>query len=61
MRQQAGLRQVDLAGRLGRSQSYVAKFETGERRLDMYELEAVSVALGSSLQEVVRRFKSSRR
>ncbi len=55
-RRQAGLRQEDLAGRLGRSQSYVAKFETGERRLDVYELRLVCEALGVRVEDLVRRF-----
>jgi len=37
-RKDAGLTQRDVAGRLGRSQSFVAKAETGERRLDVVEL-----------------------
>jgi transcriptional regulator with XRE-family HTH domain len=39
-RRDAGLTQVDVAGRLGRSQSFVTKVETGERRLDVVELRA---------------------
>lgn len=33
----AGLTQMDLAERLGKPQSYVAKVETHERRLDVVE------------------------
>lgn len=36
----AGLTQVEVARRLGRSQSFVTKAETGERRLDVVELRA---------------------
>jgi transcriptional regulator with XRE-family HTH domain len=61
MRTHAGLRQSDLAERLGRSQSYVAKFESGERRLDLYELDVVCRALGVDLGECVRRFRARRR
>lgn len=32
--------QVEVARRLGRSQSFVTKAETGERRLDVVELRA---------------------
>ena len=35
-----GLTQVEVARRLGRSQSFVTKVETGERRLDVVELRA---------------------
>ena len=39
-----GLTQAELARALGRPQSYVAKFERGERRLDVVELlEILSV------------------
>jgi len=39
-RTDAGLTQVEVAKRLGRSQSFVTKAETGERRLDVVELRA---------------------
>ncbi len=44
-RRERGLLQVELATRLRRSQSYVARFEVGERRLDLYELALVCPAL----------------
>lgn len=44
-RAQAGLTQADLAGRLGRPQSYVSKYERGERRLDVVEFLEVAHAL----------------
>ena len=34
-RQAAGLTQVEVAGRLGKPQSYVSKAENGERRLEI--------------------------
>jgi transcriptional regulator with XRE-family HTH domain len=37
-REQAGLTQREAAKRLGRSQSFVAKSENGERRVDVVEL-----------------------
>ncbi len=39
-RKEAGLTQVEVARRLSRSQSFVTKAETGERRLDVVELRA---------------------
>jgi len=33
----AGLRQLDVALKLGKPQSYVAKVESGERRIDLIE------------------------
>lgn len=44
-RRGAGLTQADLAGRLGRPQSFVSKYETGERRLDVIEFLEVIEAL----------------
>jgi DNA-binding Xre family transcriptional regulator len=40
-----GLRQVDLAEALGRTQSYVAKLESGEKTLDFIEVLEVCKAL----------------
>ena len=44
-RQNAGLTQVALAKKLGRPQSFVSKFERGERRLDVIEFLDVARAL----------------
>lgn len=46
-RQTAGLSQAALAGQLGRPPSYVAKFELGERRLDVVELLVILRVLGA--------------
>lgn len=53
----AGLRQADVAARLGEPQSYVSKYESGERRLDVVELWAILDALGMSLAEFARRLE----
>jgi transcriptional regulator with XRE-family HTH domain len=37
LRKQAGMNQRDLATALGREQNYVARIETGQRRLDLIE------------------------
>jgi transcriptional regulator with XRE-family HTH domain len=59
----AGLRQSELAARLNVPQSFVSKYEVGERRLDVVELRAVCAALGTSLAEFVaeleRRLKDA--
>ncbi|WP_053203783.1 helix-turn-helix domain-containing protein [Jiangella muralis] len=61
LRREAGLTQYDVAGRLGAHQSFVSKYESGERRLDVVELAHVAEALGSSLAVVVERFEAARR
>jgi transcriptional regulator with XRE-family HTH domain len=55
----AGLSQVELARRLGKPQSFVSKYESGERRLDLLELREVCAAMGLSVVEFVRRFEKS--
>lgn len=57
VRIEAGLTQVELADKLGRPQSFVSKYESGERRLDLVELQQVCAAVGISLQEFARRYE----
>jgi transcriptional regulator with XRE-family HTH domain len=45
-RKKAGLTQVEVAERLGKPQSFVAKYEGGERRLDVIEFMAVAGVIG---------------
>lgn len=45
-RKETKLTQVQLANRLARPQSFVSKFERGERRLDVIEFLEVASALG---------------
>ena len=59
IRLDAGLRQIDLAHRLGRPQSFVSKYESGEKRLDILELRQICEAVGISLVEFARRFEDS--
>ncbi len=53
----AGLRQEDLAKTLGKPQSFVSKYESGERCLDILELRQVCHAIGINLSEFVSRFE----
>lgn len=41
-RKQCGLTQVALAARLDKPQSYVSKYESGERRLDVIEFLTIA-------------------
>lgn len=45
-REQKGLTQAELAKRLDKPQSFVSKYESGERRLDVVEFVSVCTALG---------------
>ncbi|MGL5098018.1 MAG: helix-turn-helix domain-containing protein, partial [Planctomycetia bacterium] len=57
----AGLRQEDMARLLDEPQSFVSKYESGERRLDLLELRAICAAAGVSLHDLVDRFEESLR
>ncbi len=58
-RRSAGLRQTDLADRLGKPQSFVSKIERGERRIDLVEFLIVARALGADGVDLVRSFADS--
>ena len=53
----AGLTQQEVARVLERPQSFVSKYESGERRLDVLELREVCRVLGLSLSEFVLRLE----
>jgi len=55
-RTEAGLTQVELAVRLGKPQSFVSKYESGERRLDLVELQQICTAIDIDLVRFVRTF-----
>jgi len=61
IRLDAGLRQADLAKRVKQPQSYVSKYESGERRLDLLELRQVCLAVGIRLEDFVEEFETSLR
>lgn len=46
-RERRGLTQVEVAATLGKPQSYVSKYERGERRLDLIEFIRVARALSA--------------
>ena len=59
VRMEAGLTQEEVASRLGRPQSFVSKYETGERRLDVLELRQILTVVGLPLAEFVGRLEDS--
>ncbi|MCC6797325.1 MAG: helix-turn-helix transcriptional regulator [Candidatus Hydrogenedentes bacterium] len=53
-RNKAGLRQVEVAQKIKRPQSFVSKYESGERRLDVIEFLEIAKVLGINAEKVVR-------
>lgn len=41
-RKEANLEQTEVAKKLGRTQSYVSKFESGQRRIDLVQLKELA-------------------
>jgi transcriptional regulator with XRE-family HTH domain len=52
-RERAGLTQIQLAKRLGETQTFVSKCERGERRIDVMELRMFCHAFGLTLKQFV--------
>ena len=52
------LTQAQFGERLGLSQHYVSRYELGDRRLDIFELDAICYALGITLADFWALFKS---
>ena len=59
VRQDKGIRQIELAEKLGVPQSFISKYESGDRRLDVLEVRRVCKAVGITLQEFVRKLEES--
>jgi transcriptional regulator with XRE-family HTH domain len=53
----AGLTQTELAIRVGRDQTFVSKYESGERRLDILELREICQAVGISLVKFIQQLE----
>lgn len=47
-REEAGLTQLALANRLFKPQSFVSSCESGQRRVDVLELERIAAAIGAN-------------
>lgn len=57
LRLDAGVKQEELAKKLNRPQSYVSKYETGERRLDFVDVYLICEALDVSFVEFVEGYE----
>lgn len=52
-REKSCMSQLDLAERVGETQSFISKCERGERRLDIIEVRRICAGLGIPLQNFV--------
>jgi len=55
LRQEAGLKQTDLAERLEVRQAWISSYERGERKLDVLELRAICQAVGVPFLDFMAR------
>jgi transcriptional regulator with XRE-family HTH domain len=56
VRREAGIRQQALAKKLRRPQSFIAKYEGGERRIDVVEFVEIARALGAEPIKLFQKF-----
>ena len=54
-RVRAGLRQIDVAVKLAKPQSYVAKVESGERKIDLIEALNLCQVVSLDLKELIKK------
>jgi transcriptional regulator with XRE-family HTH domain len=57
-RERAGLTQQQLADRLGKPQSFISKYEGGERRIDVIEFIAIADALQMDPSRAIRDIRA---
>lgn len=57
-RKSKGLTQADVAAALGKPQSFVAKYENGERRIDVVEFVDIAAALGVSTVAILEQIEA---
>jgi transcriptional regulator with XRE-family HTH domain len=54
-RQEAGLKQAEVAATLGKNQSYISNIERGQRRIDVLEFYMLARAIGMEPTALFRR------
>jgi len=54
-REKAGLTQTELAEKIGEYQSFVARLESGQRRVDVVEFLELAEALGFDPRDMINR------
>jgi transcriptional regulator with XRE-family HTH domain len=60
VRHAAGIRQQELAKKLRKPQSFIAKYEGGERRIDLIEFIEIVQALGADPVKLFRDFAAGK-
>jgi transcriptional regulator with XRE-family HTH domain len=58
-RERAGLKQSDVAAKLGLPASYLSKIENGSRRLDVIELLQIAEAIGTDPATLIRALQDA--
>ncbi len=57
VREIKNLTQLEVAERLGQTQSFVSKVERSERRIDVVELRAFCLAIGISFPDFIQKIE----
>ena len=60
-REKAGLTQQQLADRLGKPQSFISKYEGGERRIDVIEFITIADELQMDASRAIRDIRAKHR
>lgn len=50
------LTQIELAEKIRKAQSYISKYESGQRKLDIFEIKDICNSLDISLVEFIQKF-----
>ena len=58
-REKAGLTQTELAEKIGEYQSFVARLESGQRRVDVVEFLGLAEVLGFDAEENLRTLRKN--
>ena len=59
-RKEAGIRQVQLAKKLKRSQTWIARLESGDRRIDVIELLDLADAIGFDALDILGQLEAKK-
>lgn len=59
IRIEARLTQAEMAARIERDQTFVSKYESGQRRLDVLEVREICQVMGITLEEFARRLEKA--